>query len=98
MSSKSKNKDMFKTSWHSEKPYQELPSLPPASIDLESNYYRLLLEITKKGAWEDWIIFILQGVEETSFWITNKIKAIKDLMQHTIEYVQKRVPKIYSYN
>lgn len=66
-------------------------------IQKREDYYRLLLDITKKSAWEDWILFILQGVEETSLWTTNKIEAIKGLMQHTIEYVQRRTPKIYSY-
>lgn len=66
-------------------------------IQERDSYYRLLLEVTKSQAWEEWIIFILKGVEETSKWTTNKIEAIKELMKHTIDYMQERVPKIYSY-
>jgi Fic family protein len=43
------------------------------------------------------ILSILTGVEETSRWTTEKIEAIKKLMGHTVEYVQKKAPKIYSY-
>jgi Fic family protein len=60
-------------------------------------YYQLLLAVTKNNAWEAWILFILVGVEETSNWTTNKIEAIKSLMNHTIEHMQKSAKKIYSY-
>ncbi len=66
-------------------------------IQERENYYRYLLNITKNGSWEEWIIFILTGVEETSKWTTNKIEAIRKLMNHTIQHVQMNVPKIYSY-
>lgn len=66
-------------------------------IQERDSYYRLLLEVTKSHAWEEWIIFILKGVEETSKWTTNKIEAIKELMNHTIDYTQSAIPKIYSY-
>ncbi len=66
-------------------------------IQEKNSYYRLLLEVTKSQAWEEWIIFILKGVEVTSQWTTNKIEAIKELMAHTIDYMQTKVPKIYTY-
>ncbi|MDH5345120.1 MAG: Fic family protein, partial [Gammaproteobacteria bacterium] len=39
----------------------------------------------------------LAGVEETCSWTTDKIKAIRELMQHTSQYVQRSLPKIYSW-
>lgn len=66
-------------------------------IQEKETYYRLLLEITKNHSWEEWILFLLKGIEETSTWTKQKIEAIRKLMSHTIEYVQKKVPKIYSY-
>jgi Fic family protein len=63
----------------------------------KSDYYRLLLEVTRNQSWEDWILFMLQGVEETCIWTTDKIKAIRELMQHTSQYVQARLPKTYSW-
>lgn len=63
----------------------------------KSDYYRLLLEVTRDQAWEDWILYMLDGVEETCVWTTDKIKSIRELMQHTAEYVQSALPKIYSW-
>jgi len=61
------------------------------------SYYRLLLEVTRSRDWEEWIIFILAGVEETSIWTKNKIGAVRTLMEQTTEYVRKKAAKIYSY-
>ena len=60
-------------------------------------YYQLLLEVTRDQAWTPWIMFILNGVEETCTWTTEKIKAIRELMEHTAEYVQRKLPKIYTW-
>ena len=42
-------------------------------------------------------MFMLQGVEETCIWTSDKIKAIRELMQHTSQYVQAKLPKTYSW-
>lgn len=60
-------------------------------------YYRLLQDVTARGKWEPWILFMLEGVEETCTWTTDKIKAIRELMEHTAGYVQRQLPKIYSW-
>ena len=60
-------------------------------------YYRLLKQVTHEQDWETWINFILDGVEETCVWTTDKIKAIRELMQHTAQYVNRSLPKIYSW-
>ena len=46
-------------------------------IQNKSDYYRLLLYVTHKQAWADWVLFVLTGVEETCLWTTEKIKAIR---------------------
>jgi Fic family protein len=61
-----------------------------------ANYYRLLLDVTRQGAWEEWIIYLLRGVNQTSKWTTAKIAAIRKLMAHTVGYVRAKAPKIYS--
>jgi Fic family protein len=66
-------------------------------IGHKAEYYRLLLEVTRDQAWEEWITYMLDGVRETCEWTTDKIKAIRELMQHTSQYVQKKLPKIYSW-
>ncbi len=63
----------------------------------KAEYYRLLLEVTREQAWEKWVMYMLEGVEETCNWTTDKIKAIRELMQHTSQYVAGRLPKIYSW-
>lgn len=60
-------------------------------------YYRLLQNVTSEQDWAPWIMFILEGVEETCVWTTDKIKAIRELMEHTAGYVQKMLPKTYSW-
>ncbi len=60
-------------------------------------YYQLLKKVTHEQDWSAWVLFILDGVEETCTWTTDKIKAIRELMEHTAEYVQGRLPKIYSW-
>lgn len=66
-------------------------------IQNKAAYYRLLLNVTREQDWAPWILFILDGVEETCTWTTDKIKSIRELMQHTAQFVQKCLPKIYSW-
>ncbi len=66
-------------------------------ISNKAAYYRLLQKVTHEQDWASWIKFILDGVEETCTWTTDKIKAIRELMEHTGEFVQKELPKTYTW-
>lgn len=66
-------------------------------IQNKAAYYHLLQNVTKNQDWSPWILFILDGVEETCTWTTDKIKSIRELMEHTAQFVQNRLPKIYSW-
>jgi len=66
-------------------------------IQNKGEYYRLLTDVTVNQSWGPWIMYMLAGVEETCIWTTDKIKAIRELMQHTSQFVQKQLPKIYSW-
>src|SRR5690606_10294131 len=66
-------------------------------IEYKAEYYRLLQAVTCDSAWEEWILFIIRGVETTSHWTMDKIEAIRTLSLHTAEYVRKSRPKIYSH-
>lgn len=70
--------------------------LSRAILRNKADYYRLLREVTQTGAWEPWVLFMLQGVEETAQWTTAKILAIKQLADHTAQHVRERLPKLYS--
>ncbi len=61
----------------------------------KADYYRLLLDVTRQGAWEAWILFMLQAVEETAQWTTAKIAAIRHLVEHTARHIREKQPKIY---
>ena len=61
----------------------------------KANYYRLLLKVTIEQAWEEWVLYILKGVEETALWTTAKIGAIRTLSAHTVDYVRTKLPKFY---
>ena len=65
-------------------------------IKNKTEYYRLLLDVTRDQAWEPWIIFLLHGIEDTAHWTTAKIAAIRTLSGFTIDYVKQKAPKIYS--
>ncbi|MDH3576324.1 MAG: Fic family protein [Gammaproteobacteria bacterium] len=66
-------------------------------IQNKAAYYRLLQNVTLEQDWASWIFFVLDGVEQTCTWTTDKIKSIRELMEHTGQYVQARLPKIYSW-
>lgn len=81
---------------------EQLLSLPilylsRAIIARKAEYYRLLLAVTRDGAWEAWLIFMLEAVTETARWTTGKIEAIRALEAHTADHVRTNLPKIYSY-
>jgi Fic family protein len=66
-------------------------------IRRKSDYYRLLLGVTTSNAWEEWILFVLEGVEDTARWTTAKIAAIRELSVQTTTYVRLAAPSVYSY-
>lgn len=59
-------------------------------------YYDRLLAVTTDGAWEPWVLYVLQGVEDTAVWTTEKIAAVRRLSEDTRALVKSRLPKIYS--
>ena len=66
-------------------------------IQNKLDYYRLLKAVTHEQDWGSWILFMLHGVEETCTWTTEKIKSIRELMEHTAEYTKESLPKIYTW-
>ena len=66
-------------------------------VHSKADYYRLLLGVTRDGAWEPWIVYMLQGVEQVAQWTCRKIAAIRALMTQTSDHVQARLPRIYSH-
>ncbi|WP_336649159.1 Fic family protein [Microbacterium sp. MMO-10] len=50
-------------------------------IQNKDEYYRLLLAVTVEGAWEEWIRFLLRGIDETATRTLRKIDRIQDLQE-----------------
>jgi Fic family protein len=80
------------------KNYLDTPILYLSSYIIKSKntYYALFQEIREKGIWENWILYILDGIEVTSKQTLEKIKAIKGLLESTSEKIKQSCPKIYS--
>lgn len=65
-------------------------------IQNKAEYYRLLRAVTENGAWEDWLLYMLRGVEETALWTTSRIRAIRELFDATVARTRRELSKIYS--
>lgn len=66
-------------------------------LERRDDYYTLLRRVTEHGDWEAWIVFMLEAVENTSRWTTDKISVVRELITNTTEYVREKLPKIYTH-
>lgn len=66
-------------------------------VQNKSAYYRLLTQVTRDDQWQEWILFMLAGVEQVSRWTCLKISAVRALMEQTSHHVREQLPKIYSH-
>lgn len=55
--------------------------LSRAIIRRRTDYYRLLNAVTRDDAWEPWVLYMLDAVQDTAIWTTKKIKAIRELLR-----------------
>ena len=62
----------------------------------KTDYYCLLQEVRTEGNWEDWLLFMLEGIEQTSRQTIVLIQSIRDLMQQYKIRLRGELPKIYS--
>jgi Fic family protein len=60
-----------------------------------ADYYRLLLGVTRDGAWEEWIRYILRGIEETARWTTAKVAAMRQLARAEGAYLKSAHRSLY---
>ena len=76
----------------------ELPILYMSSyiINNKSDYYRLLSEVRIQNSWENWILYMLDGIEQTS---KESIKLIANINVTIAEVklsLKNKLPKLYS--
>ncbi len=62
----------------------------------QAAYYRLLQKRRETGEWEEWILYMLTGVEQTAIEGIELIGNIKKLMQQYKQAIRNELPKLYS--
>ena len=62
----------------------------------KADYYRLLQDVRDKQVWEAWVLFLLEGVEQTARDGVELIDNIKSQMQACKHVLRTQLPKIYS--
>lgn len=65
-------------------------------IQNKADYYRLLQKVRDTGEWEEWILYLLTGVEQTAIESMNLIGHLKILMQQYKQTIRNELPKLYS--
>lgn len=65
-------------------------------IKNKSTYYKLLQQVREEQNWEEWILYVLKGVEETAAEGIVIITGIKHLMQQYKVSIRTHLPKLYS--
>lgn len=65
-------------------------------IQYKGDYYRLLQMVRETGKWEEWILYILEGVEQTSKATIELIVNIRKLMQEYKQGIRSKLHKVYS--
>ena len=65
-------------------------------IKHKEDYYKLLAQVSKNGAWNEWIAYILKAIEQTSIATIKRIKEIDFAMKKTTQILQSKAKKVYS--
>ena len=55
----------------------------------KDEYYRLLLAVTRDGSWEDWVIFVLEGIRQTALSTIAKIDQIQTLQDDVLLKIKR---------
>jgi len=66
-------------------------------LDNKNDYYKFLREVTENKKWESWILFMLDGVNETAKLTLKKVNAIYEEYLSAIEKVRTQAPEIYTH-
>ena len=62
----------------------------------KSGYYTGLRNVTEKAKWEEWVLFMLRGIEQTARETCELVTRILKLMEETAARVRAKQPAIYS--
>jgi Fic family protein len=62
----------------------------------KGEYYKLLQRVRTENVWEEWVLYILEGVEQSSLQTIQIIQGIKALMLTQKQAIRTKLPKIYN--
>jgi Fic family protein len=65
-------------------------------IKHKNQYYSLLQKVRETGEWEEWIMYMLDGVEQTANETIILIGNIRRLMQEYKQKIRTELPKLYT--
>ena len=66
-------------------------------INNKIDYYKGLSQIRHEDKWEDWILYMMDAIENTALSTIRTIKAINQLFEETSVKVKSELPQIYSF-
>lgn len=62
----------------------------------KAEYYKLLQKVRTEDAWQDWVLYMLNGVEQSASQAILLIEGIKQLVHKHKKKMRSGLPKIYS--
>lgn len=62
----------------------------------KAGYYQLLQKVRTDNAWQEWVLYMLDAVEQTALQTMVQIQGIRQLMQKHKVKMRKELPKIYT--
>ncbi len=65
-------------------------------LETRADYYTHLRQVTELGAWTDWIVYMLDAIEQSAVRAEYKIHQMAILRSHAADFVQAWAPKICS--
>jgi Fic family protein len=65
-------------------------------IKNKAKYYELLQKVRDEQAWEEWILFMLKGIEVTAIETITLVEGVKKLMAEFKKEVRDNLSKIYT--
>ncbi|MBC6109186.1 Fic family protein [Pedobacter fastidiosus] len=65
-------------------------------IQHKNDYYTKLMAVTEKGSWEDYILYMMDMIEQTALKGLNRLNEITNAIEETANEIKTKLPKIYS--
>jgi Fic family protein len=65
-------------------------------LENKNAYYEGLRKVTEENKWEEWILYMLEGIESTAMQTYNQIEQILTLMEEVKRSVAEKAKKIYT--